>query len=80
MAQERLEGWCGKSWAEMTDPAIARQIRNMISDMRLGGASSCFQVTQTFPSGRELEIEYTAVSLGKKAGFITIGRNTQDNI
>ena len=75
LAQERLEGWCGKSWAEMTDPAIARQIRNMISDMRLGGASSCFQVTQTFPSGRELEIEYTAVSLGKKAGFIAIGRN-----
>ncbi len=75
LAQERLEGWRGRSWAEMTDPAISRQIRKMIDDMRHGGASSCFQTTQTFPSGCELEIEYTAISLGKEAGFIAIGRN-----
>jgi len=49
----------------------------MIDEMQHGGASSCFQATQTFPSGREFEIEYTTVSLGKNAGFIAIGRNLQ---
>ena len=32
---------------------------------------------QKLPSGREAPIEYTMISLGKKAGFVAIGRNLQ---
>ena len=37
-----------------------------------------FQTLQLLPSGRELPVEYTTVSLGKKAGFVAIGRNLEN--
>jgi transcriptional regulator PpsR len=77
LADEGLDAWRGRSWSDTISPEINPQILKMIENMRLNGASSCFQVKQRLPSGRELPFEYTAVSLGKELGFIAIGKNLQ---
>jgi transcriptional regulator PpsR len=77
LADEGIDAWHGRCWTETISPEINPQIQKMIEDMRLNGASSCFQVKQRLPSGRELPFEYTAVSLGKESGFVAIGRNLQ---
>jgi transcriptional regulator PpsR len=77
LAEEGIDAWRGQAWGETIDPAVSPQILRMIEDMRHGGASSCFQVRQRLPSGRELPLEYTTVSLGPEAGFIAVGKNIQ---
>ena len=77
LSDERLDVWRGLPWGETVDPQIAEQVAKSIEHIRKTGESSCFQIKQRFPSGRELAIEYTTVSLGKSAGFIAIGKNIQ---
>ena len=77
LADDGIDAWQGRSWTDTISAEINPQILKMIEDMRLKGASSCFQVKQRLPSGRELPLEYTAVSLGKELGFIAIGKNLQ---
>ncbi|AZG78311.1 transcriptional regulator PpsR [Methylocystis rosea] len=77
LAKEPLEQWLGRRWGEMMEPAIDDGALQKIEDVRLHGDSSCFQVRQRFPSGRELAMEYTTFSLGKKAGFVAIGRSLE---
>ena len=52
--------------------------RRRSSATRKSGESLRFRVQQLLPSGRELPVEYTTVSLGKNAGFVAIGRNLQN--
>jgi transcriptional regulator PpsR len=77
LSEERLDVWRGLPWGDTMDPQIAEQVAQSIEYIRNTGESSCFQVKQRFPSGRELAIEYTTVSLGKSAGFIAVGKNIQ---
>ena len=77
LAEDGIDAWQGCSWTDTINSEINPQILKMIEDMRLKGASSCFQIKQRLPSGRELPFEYTAVSLGKESGFIAIGKNLQ---
>ena len=77
LSDEKLEVWRGLPWRETVDPQIAQQVAQSIDYIRKMGASSCFQIKQRFPSGRELAIEYTTISLGKSAGFIAVGKNIQ---
>jgi transcriptional regulator PpsR len=77
LAKEPLDEWLGRRWGEMMEPAIDDGALQKIEDVRLRGDSSCFQVRQRFPSGRELAMEYTTFSLGKKAGFVAIGRSLE---
>ncbi|MDP3555317.1 transcriptional regulator PpsR [Methylocystis sp.] len=77
LAKEPLDAWLGRRWGEMMEPAIDDGALQKIEDVRLRGDSSCFQVRQRFPSGRELAMEYTTFSLGKKAGFVAIGRSLE---
>jgi transcriptional regulator PpsR len=76
-AGEQLEEWQGRPWGETIDPAIARDVSELIENVRRSGATSCFNVKQKFPSGLELQMEYTTISLGKRAGFVAVGRNIQ---
>ena len=46
-------------------------------DAREQGVSAFRQVTQRFPSGLELPMEYTTVLLGGRAGLLAIGKNLQ---
>jgi len=77
LAEESLEAWHGRHWNQTIDPAVSAQVALMMKGVRKGGASPRFIVKQRFPSGRELSIEYTAVGLGEKTGFIAIGKNVQ---
>ncbi|HEY8125544.1 MAG TPA: transcriptional regulator PpsR [Methylocystis sp.] len=78
LAKEPLDEWLGRRWGEMMmEPAIDDGALRKIEDVRLRGDSSCFRVRQRFPSGRELAMEYTTFSLGKKAGFVAIGRSLE---
>jgi transcriptional regulator PpsR len=77
LSDEKLEVWRGIPWGDTVDPLVAKQVAQSIEDIRRTGASSCFQLKQRFPSGRELAIEYTTISLGKSTGFIAVGKNIQ---
>lgn len=71
-----VDAWLGRPWIEtIADTGI--KVRQMVDDARSTGISAFRQVTQRFPSGRELPIEYTTVLLGGRAGLLAIGKNLQ---
>ena len=77
LAGERLQAWSGRRFAETVDSDIDQSILQSIRNLRENGASTCFQIKQRFPSGREVPMDYTAISLGDNAGFVAVGRNLQ---
>ena len=77
LADEKLEAWRGRPWRDTIEPAINAEAARKLNDAASRGASSYFQVSQRFPSGRELPIEYTTISLGESAGFVAIGKNLE---
>jgi transcriptional regulator PpsR len=74
---EAVDGWVGRPWAETVRESGGGFVRRMVEDARSQGVSTFRQVTQLFPSGLELPIEYNAVRLGGKAGLIAVGKNLQ---
>jgi len=77
LAEEHLEVWSGRRFAETVDSDVDQSILHSIRNLRENGASTCFQIKQRFPSGREVPMDYTAISLGDNAGFVAVGRNLQ---
>lgn len=77
IGDEELAAWRGRPWVETVAEVGSAKVRRMLDDACSSGVSAFRQVTQRFPSGRELPIEYTAVRLGGKAGLIAIGRSLQ---
>jgi transcriptional regulator PpsR len=73
---EDVDAWLGRPWVE-TVGAGGERVSRMVEDARASGVSGFRQVTQLFPSGRELPMEYTTVRLGAKAGLIAVGKNLQ---
>jgi transcriptional regulator PpsR len=74
---EELGAWVGRPWAETVEAIAGVKVARMLEDARNSGVSAFRQVTQRFPSGRELPIEYTAVRLGEQSGLLAIGKNLQ---
>lgn len=73
-----LTAWLGRPWAETVDEAGGgEKVQRMLEDARANGVSAFRQLTQRFPSGRELPIEYTLVRLGGRAGLLAVGKNLQ---
>jgi transcriptional regulator PpsR len=77
LADEALDRWRGLPWTDTVPSELVKEVARSIEDLRRGGESSCFTINQKFPSGREILLEYTTVNLGKKAGFIAIGKSLQ---
>jgi transcriptional regulator PpsR len=73
---ESVDGWLGQRWEETVDVG-GDKIRRMVADARESGLSAFRQVTQRFPSGRELPMEYTTLLLGGRSGLLAIGKNLQ---
>jgi transcriptional regulator PpsR len=69
--------WLGRPWMETVGEIAGLQVRRMVEDARSSGVSAYLQITQRFPSGLELPIEYTTVRLGGQAGLIAVGKNMQ---
>lgn len=77
LADERVQGWLGLPWPATVGDPSGEKIRRMIDDARNTGMSAFRQVTQRFPSGLELPMEYTTVLLGGHAGLLAIGKSLQ---
>jgi len=78
LGSESLDDWRGRPWSETMPPELVDRVAQAIEASRTSGDSQCFRVQQRLPSGRELPVEYTTVSLGRKAGFVAIGRNLKN--
>jgi transcriptional regulator PpsR len=74
---EALDSWRGRSWSETIPPDGVDLAAQAMKASLESGESYCIRVRQQFPSGRELSIEYTTVSLGDKAGVVAIGRSLE---
>ena len=72
---ESVNGWLGCSWDETVAEFVSDKVRRMVADTRESGVSAFRQVTQRFPSGREVPIEYTTVLLGGRTGMMAIGKS-----
>jgi transcriptional regulator PpsR len=76
MSKENIDSWLGRPWSEVVG-AAGEKIQRMMQDTRRSGISAFRQITQTFPSGLELPMEFTTVLLGGRAGMLAIGKNLQ---
>ncbi|MFZ5558100.1 MAG: transcriptional regulator PpsR [Pseudomonadota bacterium] len=76
LAGEGVGVWVGRPWAETVADIGGDKVRRMIEDARTSRVAVLRQVTQRFPSGLELLMEYTTVQLGS-GGLIAVGKNLQ---
>jgi transcriptional regulator PpsR len=74
IASETLRPWHGRRWAETVSQSALDKLRHMVQDALTTGVSAFTPIGQCFPSGLEMPLEYTAVSLGGDSGLIAIGR------
>jgi PAS domain-containing protein len=77
LSPEGFEGWLGRPWTETVGRDGIDDIRGMIETARDNGVSDVRNVTQLFPSGLQVPIEYTTVRLGDRAGLLAVGKNMQ---
>lgn len=77
ISDEGVDAWLGRPWGETVSDLGGDKVRRMVEDARTSGVSAFRQVTQRFPSGLELPMEYTTLMLGGRAGLIAIGKNLQ---
>jgi transcriptional regulator PpsR len=77
VSREAVDAWVGRPWVETVGALGGDEIRGMVAAARAHGVSDFRQVTQRFPSGLELPMEYNTVRLGGQTGLIAIGRNLQ---
>ena len=75
IADEQTQSWVGRLWTDVVGEFGSEKVRRIVDDARTTGVSAFRQVTQRFPSGLELPIEYTAVRLGEKGGLLAIGKS-----
>lgn len=76
MSKENIDAWVGRPWSDVVGSA-ADKIQRMMQDTQRTGISAFRQITQKFPSGLELPMEFTTVLLGGRAGMLAIGKNLQ---
>jgi transcriptional regulator PpsR len=77
LSDEGVQSWLGQAWPETVGDLGGEKVRRMVEDARKTGMSAFRQVTQRFPSGLELPMEYTTVLLGGHAGLLAIGKSLQ---
>ena len=74
---EDSASWVGRPWVDTVADGGGEKVRGILRDARSSGVSAYRMVTQRFPNGLELRVEYSTIRLGGKAGLIAIGRNQQ---
>ena len=74
VSSEGLHDWIGRPWAETVGDVGSDKVLHMVADARANGVSDFRQITQRFPSGLELPMEYNTVRLGGNAGLIAVGK------
>ena len=74
-ASEGVGEWIGSPWADTVSRADGDNLKRMLADARSAGVCAFRHVTQRFPSGLELPIEYSAIRQDEQGGLIAIGKN-----
>jgi transcriptional regulator PpsR len=77
LPQEDLDHWIGRPWFETVTDLGSDKVKRLVEDARWLRVSGFRQITQRFPSGREILVEYATIRLGERDGLIAIGRNLQ---
>ncbi|TCZ59748.1 transcriptional regulator PpsR [Roseicella aquatilis] len=75
MTGEELASWIGRPWAETVGEVGVDRVKAMVADAGAAGVSAFHQLTQRFPSGLELPMEYATIRLGGGAGLVAVGKN-----
>ncbi len=73
----QTDGWIGRLWTDTVADIGADKVRRMVDDALANGVSAFRQVNQRFPSGLEVPIEYTIVSLGDDTGLVAVGKSLE---
>ena len=77
LLSENVDDWIGRPWADTVDDLGGDKISKMIDEALTGRVAAFRQVTQLFPSGLELPIEYTTVRVNDDNGLIAVGKSLQ---
>lgn len=77
LAEESVDDWIGQPWEDTVTDTGNAKVRLMVDNARSSRVSVFRQITQRFPSGRQLLMEYTTVRLGGKTGLVVIGKSLQ---
>ena len=77
LESENPASWIGIPWTETVASLGNSNVQRILDDARASGISAFRQVTQRFPSGLEIPMEYTTVLLGGRAGMLAVGKNLQ---
>ncbi len=77
LSGEDTQPWVGHRWTETVGGTGVNQVERIVRDACDGGISAFRHVTQRFPSGLELPMEYTVVRLGGAAGLVAVGKSLQ---
>src|SRR5271167_1352684 len=75
MSEVGVEDWIGRPWVDTVVDVDSDKVQRMVEDARTSGVSAFRQVTQRFPSGLEIPMEYTTLLLGGRAGLLALGKN-----
>jgi len=75
MSEVGVEDWVGRPWVDTVVDVGSDKVQRMVEDARTSGVSAFRQVTQRFPSGLEIPMEYTTLLLGGRAGLLALGKN-----
>ena len=76
VSRENVDDWLGRPWEDVVGTP-GEKIQRIMQDTLRTGVSAFRQITQKFPSGLELPMEFTTVLLGGRAGMLAIGKNLQ---
>jgi transcriptional regulator PpsR len=74
---EQAQPWLGRNWADTLTNLPGDQLRRFLADAADTGVAAFGPVTQAFPSGLELPMEYTAVRLGPQGSLLAVGKCVQ---
>jgi len=79
LSDENIEGWVGRPWSDtiIEGDTTNGKVTRILDDVRSNGVSAFRQVTQRFPSGRELPMEYTTVRLDDDSNLVAVGKSLQ---
>lgn len=75
--QESGREWIGRPWSATVTRENREKVSDLLSEASSGGVSRFRQVNQSFASGREAPVGFTAVRVGKAGEVVAIGRDLQ---
>lgn len=77
LSDEDVDDWVGLPWGDTVADVGDAKVKRMVQGVHDNRVSIFSQMTQRFPSGRQLLMEYTTVRLGDKKGLIAVGKSLQ---